>query len=324
MNALRKLLEAASRVARDPAIVDPLVRSTGLSRENVLLGLSRHLETNATDDELAALTRSVTRVAGRVHVILSPSVFVAPLRAIALGLAAEGTVTVKPSRREAFFSRALVEALDDPRVTLTPDARPEDVREGEIHAYGHDETIAAIRASAHVPVRGHASGMGVALVTGDLAAAAEALAEDVVPFDQRGCLSPRVAFVVGDARAFSRMLFEALESRGKEVPRGTLDAAEQSAFARWADTVTFAGTLHRGGSCAVGVLETVMVPPTGRHMLVVSRASPTLPEIPNLVAVGTDAPDFLQPAVRVSPLGMMQRPPLDGPVDLRSLTVWRT
>ena len=216
---IRALLAAATSVAKDPAVVEPLVLTTGLSRENVLLGLSRHLETSGTDADLDALLRSVTRAA-RVHVILSPSVFVAPLRAIALGLASSERVTVKPSRREAFFARALVDALADPHVTLEPDLAPEDVPEGIIHAYGRDETLRAVRERAKVRVLGHGTGMGIAVVAGELARAAEALAEDVIPFDQRGCLSPRVAFVMGDAKAFARVLFDALEARAREVPRG--------------------------------------------------------------------------------------------------------
>lgn len=315
---VKKLLEAAARVARDPGLVEPLVRSTGLSPENVRLGLARHLETHATDTELAALERSVTRTT-RVHVILSPSVFVAPLRAIALGLAAGARVTVKPSRREAFFSRALVEAFDDPDVRLAPEMSPEDVAEGEIHVYGRAETLASVRARARVPVRAHGPGMGVAVVTGDLHAAARALADDVVPFDQRGCLSPRVAFVVGDAPAFARLLFDALESH--PVARGALEEAESSALARFCDTVTFGGTLHRGASSAVGVLDRVLIPPTGRHVLVVPIASPeAVPELPHVIAVGTDAPSLpCPPFARLSRLGEMQRPPLDGPVDRRPL-----
>jgi hypothetical protein len=319
VNKLRRLLDAAGRVARDPSIVDPLVASTGLSRENVLLGLSRHLETTATDAEIDALVRSVTPAA-RVHVILSPSVFVAPLRAIALGLAASDKVTVQPSRREPIFTAMLVKAHGDPSVSISHELPTE----GAIHAYGRDETIAGIRASASVPVRGHATGIGVALVTGDFTRAAEALASDVVPFDQRGCLSPRVAFVVGDAPAFARVLFDALESQRGAVPRGWLSDDESRDFTRWAETVTFAGTLHRGASCAVGALDKVLVPPTGRHVLVVPLASAedlarALGSTRRyVIAVGTDdARAVTLDHVRVSPLGSMQRPRLDGPVDRR-------
>jgi hypothetical protein len=316
---LRKLLDAAARVARDPAIVAPLVQSTGLSAENVRLGLSRHLET-ATDEELAALERAVTP-ASHVHVILSPSVFVAPLRAIALGLAAGAKVTVKPSRRETCFVQALVEAFDDPSVTITRGRKPEDVAEGEIHAYGRNETVAAVRARSRVLVRGHASGMGVAVVTRDLVRAAEELTSDIVPFDQRGCLSPRVVFVAGDVGGFAQLLFDALESRGKDIPRGSLADDERAALPQWEDTVAFGGTLLRGESCTVGVLDHVVLPPTGRHVLVMPF-TPPMPPLPSVIAVGTDDPRLARSVspehARVSALGMMQRPLLDGPVDLRA------
>jgi hypothetical protein len=327
--SIRRLLDAAARVARDEALVRELVSSTGLSRENVMLGLSRHLETEATDAELDALIAGVTETP-RVHVILSASVFVAPLRAIALALAATNRVTVKPSRREPHFARALVRELAHPNVSLTLDLQPEDVPEGEIHVYGRNDTISRVRerASEAVTVRGHGAGMGVALVTGDLATAALALASDIVPFEQRGCLSPKVVFTVGsDGTDFARLLFDALEERAQTIPRGALDQGETQDLALWAATMEYAGELHRGASCAVGVLGDAMVPPSGRHVQV--RPLPTAPDLALalgqdarfVVAVGSDTLDVARavaPAhARVSALGMMQRPPLDGPVDLR-------
>ncbi|HSQ68004.1 MAG TPA: acyl-CoA reductase, partial [Polyangiaceae bacterium] len=181
---------------------------------------------------------------------------------------------------------------------------------------------------AGVRVRGHGAGMGVALVTGDLESAAELLAEDVVAFDQRGCLSPRVAFVAADAQAFARALRDALDARAKVVPRGRLDQAELSDLALWASTVGYAGTLLSGDSCAVGVLEQLSLPPTGRHVLVVPIASPRelparlAPAARFVVTIGSDAePELVRQLApshaRVARLGEMQRPPLDGPVDRR-------
>ncbi len=338
---VRAVIAAAERVARDPAIVAPLVAATGLSREGVELALTKHLETRATDAEIASLVAYARRAAPEhggnaesVHVILSSNVFVAPLRAIAIALAASDRVTVKPSRREPVFATALVEALADPRVVLAPDLDVASVASGEIHVYGRDETISEVRRAAgpRVIVRGHGAGMGVALVTGDLARAADALADDVIAFDQRGCLSPRVAFVVADrdAAAFGRALFDALEARGRDVPRGSLDASESEEAARWTSTVAYAGTLHRGASCAVGVLEVgaTIIPPSGRHVLV--RPLATLGDFARelgddarfVTAIGSDLTLGELRAIspkhaRLSALGAMQRPPLDGPVDLR-------
>jgi len=72
----------------------------------------------------------------------------------------------------------------------------------------------------------------------------------------------------------------------------------------------------------------ISLPPTGRHLHVavaesLDAASALLSPIAKfVVAVGSDAPGVAARLtghrVRVSPLGLMQRPPLDGPVDLRS------
>jgi hypothetical protein len=74
----------------------------------------------------------------------------------------------------------------------------------------------------------------------------------------------------------------------------------------------------------------VVVPPPGRHVHVVPvRALADAPALladlfPVLVAVGADdlalAASLAPPHARLSALGAMQRPPLDGPVDLRSGT----
>lgn len=326
--ALRLLIDAAARVAKDDAIVAPLVASTGLSAENVRIGLARHLETNASDEELDALARRAAP-AERVHVILSASVFVAPLRAIALGLAASDRVTVRASRREPVFAAALVREMNDARVDLA-DVAPSEIDRGEIHVYGLDATIARVREAAKpdVIVRGHGTAMSIALVTGDFARAAEKLAEDVTAFDQRGCLSPRAAFVVGDARAFAKTLFDALEARAKVVPRGALDKGELQDLAWWESTMEYAGVLHRGAACAVGALDERVYPPSGRHMLVHALGNAgDLPRVIGkdarfIIEVGSDAPlDVVRalapPHARVCALGEMQRPPLDGPVDLR-------
>ncbi|HEX4517768.1 MAG TPA: acyl-CoA reductase, partial [Polyangiaceae bacterium] len=304
MEDVRKILAAAQRVARDPTIVSPLVSSTGLSRQGVELALARHVETSASDEEIASLVTYAGRTE-RVHVVLSANVFVAAVRAVAIAIAAGERVTVRPSRREPVFAKALVDALADPRVTIG-----EGEGASEIHVYGRDETIADVRRAAgpRVRVRGHGAGMGIAIVTRNFADAARALAEDVIPFDQRGCSSPRVAYVRGDAEAFGRLLFEALESRGREIPRGALDEAEEAA--RWCSTIAYAGTLHRGDTCAVGVADVRAIPPTGRHVLVRPFPVALGDDARFVVAVGSDmSPDgshtIAPPHARLSALGSM-------------------
>jgi hypothetical protein len=340
---VRRLLAAAGAVFEDRARLAPaIVATTGLSPEGVELGFSS-LERDAPDESLRRLAARAGDAA-HVHVILSANVFVAPLRALAVARAAAPRVTVHPSRRDPVLTRALVAAADDRGITVV-DARhydaPSPGADGEIHVYGRDETIATVRARAAqspgVTVRGHGAGLGVAIVTrgSEVEAAAVLAAADVVPFDQRGCLSPRVMIVEGDAAravAFARVLHDQLGAWADRVPPGAPSPSERAETERWRSTVTFAGEVFSGPGHAVAVSpldSRLWVPPTGRHVQVV--AQPDLADLPArmapiapfIVTVGTDdavrvvAAWPLAAAIRVSALGRMQHPVLDGPVDLR-------
>jgi hypothetical protein len=335
---VRRLMAAARSAYDDRARLAPAIaRSTGLTPEGVELGFSC-LERDATDSELRSLVVGAGD-ATRVHLILSANVFVAPLRALAIARAAANQVTVRPSPRDPTLTRALVHAAADDGIQIVGERDVAAVEAGEIHVYGRDETIAAVRARVGkgVPVRGHGAGLGLAVVTraADVPAAAEELAADVVPFDQRGCLSPRIAIVEGDrsrAEAFAIALHGRLGAWGERVPRGSLWDAERADGARWRDALAFAGRLWSGPDHAVGLAppgSPLTVPPAGRHVhvavegtleQVAARISPLSRFV---VAVGTDDPARVRevaPAhARVGPLGLMQRPRLDGPVDRRSL-----
>lgn len=309
--------------------------TSGLSPEGVELALASHLEVEVTDADLDALLAAV-EVAPRCHVLLAANVCTAALRAIALGLAASPSLTVRPSRREPGLAPILARELG---VTLTDvlTAAPGDT----LHVYGSDATIAAVRASAApgVIVRGHGTGLGIAIVSADadLAAAAQALAADVIPFDQRGCLSPRFALVEGcDDRAatFAKALDAALRDEGERVPRGPLDAATRSAIALYGAAIDAVGERFAGPHHLVGLdpaPRTLPLPEAARvvHVVPASAASvATLlaPWARFITTVGgagggalLDAAHALAPAARHARLGRMQRPPLDGPVDRRGV-----
>ncbi len=337
---MRRLLAAARDVydARARYVAD-IARTTGLSPEGVELGFES-LERDASEEELSALVAAAGDVE-RVHVILSANVFVAPLRAMALARAAAASVTVRPSRRDPVLARALIEAAKDPALGLVEERAVEGIDAGEVHVYGRDETIAAVRAVARpgVVVRGHGAGMGVAVVTAaaEVGSAAQALVADVAAFDQRGCLSPRLVVVEGDearARAFAGAMHESLEQWGARVPRGSLTDDERREATAWHDTLAFAGEVLAGESHLVALRSLassrsplLLVPPPGRHLLVTPAPSleagfhALAPLGRHIVAVGTDDPgrvrSFAPAHARTSRLGRMQRPPLDGPVDRR-------
>ncbi len=114
------------------------------------------------------------------------------------------------------------------------------------------------------------------------------------------------------------------------MPRGLLHDDERAEAARYGATMAFAGRTLAGEAHLVGLAPLgapLLVPPPGRHVHVVPVASladarSLLAELaPVIVAVGTDDAarvKSLAPAhARISALGAMQRPPLDGPVDRR-------
>lgn len=319
--SLRAIVEAARAAASDPALVAPLMESTGLSRAGVELGLTKHLELSVTDEELSALVDRTPK-STRAHVILSANVFVAALRALVLARAAAPRVTVRPSRRDPVFARAIVERLADPNL-VELDADVATIGEGEIHVYGRDETIADVRRRAKVPVRGHGAGLGIAWIPSGAAldVTAAALADDVVAFDQRGCLSPRVVLVEDDPARFGRALARALEDPARPA-RGRLDESERADAVRWASTVSFAGELVEGETSMVGWSDSIVVPPSGRHVHVVPWRAGVLDELARfVVTVGSTsleaARSVAPPHARLALVGSMQRPPLDGPVDRR-------
>jgi acyl-CoA reductase-like NAD-dependent aldehyde dehydrogenase len=326
---VRALVRACARVVeRRTSFADAIAESSGLSREGVELAFTRHLEIDATDSDIASLV-AAAGTATRVAVILSSNVFVGALRAIALALAAADDVVVRPSRRDPTFARVLVEELADPRVRLDEAFDVASLHDGEIHVYGSDATIERVRAAAQVPVVGHGHGMGIAWVSRRASLdVAHALADDVVAFDQRGCLSPRVVFVEGDlarAQMFAKQLHAALEQSA--VPRGPMPAEEHAAAGRYIATMTYACDVLIGPEHAIGITPSgapIVLPPAYRHVHVAASASPDearalyAPFTRSIVAVGTDDRTIAPPWARISPLGAMQRPPLDGPVDRRA------
>ncbi len=337
---VRRLQAALRAVIRDPGnLVSAVAESTGLSTEGVELALSRHVEIEATDAELAKLVERAGEAA-HVAVVLSANVFVGALRAIALARAASTNVLVRPSRRDPAFARALVaaaRAAGDDGLRLDESLDVASVAFGEIHVYGRDETIRDVRAKARVPVRGHGSGMGVAWISegADLALAARGLADDVVVFDQRGCLSPRIALVHGNeerALSFAAALHDELEQSALRVPRGELPADERAASGRYIATMTYACHALVGSQHAIGVAPPgapLVLGPAYRHVHVAACESRgaagalLAPWAKGIVSFGSDDLDAaraLAPAwARIASMGRMQRPPLDGPVDLREV-----
>lgn len=358
---VERVIAAGARIA-DPH--DPLgeearrrlPETSGLSREGVALALEQHLEVAASDAELDALLSSAGR-ARRCHVVLAANVCTAPLRALAVATATAEEVVVRPSRRDPVVAELLVRALQADElfarsrgtITLVAELTLDRAGPGsggdalgdELHVYGTDQTVATLRAQAGpgVLVRGHGAGLGLAVVGpgAPVEEAARAIAADVVPFDQRGCMSPRFVLVEGPAEraeALARALHEALGDAGARVPRGPLDGAARAEIAMYRATLEAIGAFWGGEGHGVGLdpaPRSLLLPPAARVVHVAASSAEGAPALlapfrRAITAIGASgggqlarAVHAVAPRARASVLGRMQRPPLDGPVDLRAL-----
>lgn len=328
------VLEAAERVydARE-SLVDALVAETGLSRQGVDRGFRDHWERLAGG--VSSQLFEAVSPAPAVYVVLAANVFVAPVRALVLAAATAPIVRVRASRRAPTVSRALLAELKDSLdiQEFEGEAWPEATADAALHAYGGDAAIAALGAAFPGVVYGHGHGFGVAWIGAsctDLAAAARALAADVAPFDQAGCLSPRLALVEGDAarrEAFAELLGVALAEEAAQTPRGSLVDLRRAL-----DEAAFLGELREGPDHALWLPDAgtpiATLLPTGRNLALYSvqdarDASVQLAPMARYVTTVGGADEALCAALgatgaRAAKLGFMQRPPLDGPVDRRT------
>lgn len=356
LDRIERLLVAARPLARPDhpqgrQLRARLLETSGLSAPSIELGVTRCLELTPTTRELESLLES-TPEAPRAHVLLAGNVFVAALRAIAIGVASSTKVHVRTSRRDPALAELLHAAAPD-LFELTPALNP--APGDHVWAYGSDATLAEVRASLPrgVWLHEHGSGFGaiaVAVGARDFAEdQARAIALDAALFDGHGCLSPRVVCVLANAdadanlgagasantsidasastaRGVARALAQALRELERELPPGPRTAEEAAQARRSRDAATYAFEVFDAGSSWVTCSSTVVIPASGRNLHVVATADPRAALAPwsgaltciacNDGALRTTlARSF--PGARLTTLGAMQQPPLDGPVDRR-------
>lgn len=342
---VRRLLQAARRIA-DPGdsigrrARECLPASTGLSAEGVELALTRCLELTPSDPEVRAFCAAVPGAA-RAHVLLSSNVFTGALRAVALALASSSQVEVRASRREPEMA-VLLHTASGGMFRLVDELAP--LPGDRVWAFGHDSTLETLRGDlpSGVVLHAYGSGLGVAVVQPTPIASdaviqsrllARSIADDVIVFDQRGCLSPRVVLVSGDesaTRALARSLADELAERERRIPRGAVSPDEAADQTVYRDTMLYlAGVLAAGRGCVGFDLEgrRLILPPVGRnlHLVRTDDISILAPFADRITAVGVAGPSEVWeqiraqlPLARLSELGKMQQPRFDGPVDRRA------
>jgi acyl-CoA reductase-like NAD-dependent aldehyde dehydrogenase len=344
------LLAAKERLESSmEAHVDELARTSGLRSANVRWGLSTTFEA-VTREALTSIVRSaqsagpkgsIMRPRGLHALILSGNVFTAALRALYVPLCLGNPVIAKASPRNDLFAHLLARALvetdpifRDAVAVVTFSSRESDLVElllercHTVAAYGSDETIRALRRRLGAGVRflPHGHGLGLAYVEGDgTDDEVAAFADDVIAYDQRGCLSPHALIITGDARAFAARLQKALAAASFRRPRGSLPMDVGAAQVQWR------GVAHARGELFEGLDFAIAVESASRPRLSPGYRNVSILSIDNREAFGALAGSFgahlkavgvggMQPSElslrlgcvpRVCALGEMQRPPLE-------------
>lgn len=361
------LADAAARLAQEGLLAEStraaLTTSSGLSAPMVAWGLSSTLDTFDVD-ALRRLARNampprpgaVAARSGKLAVVvLSGNVFSACLKAVAVPLLLGFPVIAKASSRDDVLPRALALALQeaDPELSraygVVSFDRDDEARANAlfaqadvVSAYGSDTTIERIRTQlpAKVSLIAHGHGLGAAWISAaalrseaEAAELARRLALDVAAYDQRGCLSPQTVWIqsgghVAPAR-FAELLHARLAELSRELPRGPLALANQSAELQWRGVSASGGQLLEGSDFAIALEQgdaTPRLSPGQRNvqLIAVDDESRVLERLEGFgvhlkclgIANMSDATKLavaLPPSVapRICGLGRMQTPSLD-------------
>lgn len=235
-----------------------------------------------------------------------------------------------------------------------------------VTATGSDETLENIRAKLPGRIRflGYGHKVSFGFVAGEILAGprtgkiVSAAADDVVAWDQRGCLSPHVIYIQpgGDVSPehFAQLLADELARREASEPRGEISAAESAAIAsrraiyeiRAAHSPVNTGHWRSEGSTAWTVIfeadprfqisclnRFIYVKPVSDLKALLESADAVRGKVST---VGIAAPEETMSelagklaywgATRICPLGQMQNPPLtwrhDGRPSLGDLVTW--
>jgi len=350
--AARLLLDEATELGSD--LRSALLESCRLSARVIDHGLRTTLALFEPETMLALHHGRCRKHGARAVVtILAGNVFSAAARPLLLPLLCGNSVLAKPASSDDVLPRFLQRALSsvDERLgeacALTTFARGQRELESALledaevlSIYGSDETVAElatrVREGTRVIARGH--GLGAMFLSRSAlgsAVAARALATraalEVAAYDQRGCLSPHVAIVEAggevEARAFVSLLAEALADAEQRMPRGRIDDIGASAQLQWRGVAAAIGELHVGGQWAVSYEGTEPLRPSpgfrnvavyeARHIAdATSRLGRFGRHLKALGVAGRTAREQLGGmAPYVCPIGTMQAPPLDAPLD---------
>ena len=346
--AIDALAAAARRWRADPSLAPALAAVGGLSVANAAAAVDVAAEAIDTDAMRALVEQESGVGASRrpapagpalVAHVLASNVPALALPAIVHACLVGAAVIVKSGRHDAVSAPAFVRALAavDPDLAATVvaaywpggDAAGESLLQDAdvVIATGGDTALAALarRIGSRLVAHGPRASAAVVAAT----ESADAVALDVALHDQRGCLSPHVVFVVGDAPAFARRLASALDAVAERLPPGDAAVEERAAVRAFiGDAEWTEGTRVLAGPGGAVVLEPLRPfgPTPGRRTVVV-HPLPAVDDVARFLPVagvecvgvaGVDASHLAgalaaRGVSRICPVGRMQRPPLSWP-----------
>ena len=335
--------EAAQRWARDPALAAALPAAAGLSP--AMLATVLPIVADAIDAD--TLVELHDREAGPqppdlVAHVLASNVPALAVPAIAHALLAGSAVLVKSGRADTHSATAFHRALTavDPALAamVVTTYWKGGAGDGEdtildrarvIVATGGDAATQAIIRRYGSRVIAFGDRHSLAVLHPDVTdRVLDALATDVVLYEQRGCLSPHAVVVVGDdLLPVAERIMAALERHGHALPPPPLALQDRAAHRLAVETAVFAG-----GRVLDGAAGTVILDPSPRIGEAIGRRTVRLHAARSFADVTTTFPTHaiecvgVGPGVRLDaealrrhgvsrlcPIGRMQRPRVDWP-----------
>jgi hypothetical protein len=332
------LAAAAQRWLVDPELVSRLAETSGLGAAMLAEVLPRVAAMLDGDAMRALAEREATEIgepAEWMACILASNVPALAVPAIALACLAGASVVVKSGHRDTVSASAFQRALAsvDPALaaTVVPVAWPHDPALDDVLLdaplavlTGHDETVDALATRATGRVLGHGTRYGALLVDEAAAIDYAGAALDVALYEQRGCLSAHVCWVVGDAARVADALADALLHLAERLPPPPATVEERAAVRSFLDDAAWSGAGVQAGAWGAVVRESdAHFRPTcgARTLRVLPLRDPSL--LPELIppqaieCLGTNLPPpaglRARGVARICPVGRMQRPPLSWP-----------
>jgi hypothetical protein len=349
-NAFAHLARSDSDLGREA--VQVLAASSGLSEPMVRWALETTLAP-LTFETLRELERAPTmhgclraRPGRLCAVVLAGNVVTGAARAIGFPLLFGWPVLAKASSGDDALARLLEAALaeGDPELAdayrvVTYAAEQESLNDilfeqaDAVIVYGSDQTVNIIRAQLNATVSfiGHGHGLGAAFIgrAANAEEAAHALALDVAAYDQRGCLSPHVAWVERGGTPpveFASLVHRELAQLAVTLPRGRMPFDLAGTQLSWRGVGAMRGHLFEGDGYAVSCEEEgpLRVSPGYRNLQVIALDDAALlpsrlaslgshlktlgvAGVADVAALARALPPGVAP--RICALGQMQTPP---------------